>query len=101
MWINIQNGIYIYIQKTASCEKAIEAKKAFEQHSLVNGVKIKAYHADNGIFRANEWQKSYRGARQAFNFTGVNSHHTNKHAEKRIRDLQDLDQTSLINSSSK
>ena len=92
---------YVYMQKTATCEETIEAKKAFEQHSLDHGVKIKAYHADNGIFRANEWQKSCRDSKQALTFTGVNSHHTNGHAEKRIRDLQDLTRTSLIHSSSK
>ena len=44
---------YIYLQKTATVEKTLEAKKAFESYAASHNVKILNYHADNGIFRAN------------------------------------------------
>ena len=60
------------------------------------GVLIKEYHADNGTFRSNDWQKVCRDERQQLNLLEINSHFKNGMAEKRIRDLQDLTQTELI-----
>ena len=49
---------YDYLQKTATVEETLEANKSFQQYSWDRGVKILAYHADNGIFRANESQQA-------------------------------------------
>ena len=46
---------FTYLQKTATAEETIEGKEAFERYALDRGVTIRAYHADNGIFRANKW----------------------------------------------
>ena len=92
---------YIYLQQTNSALEILEAKAAFQQHSLDRGVIIKAYHADNGIFKANDWQQACRNERQRLTFSGVNAHFTNGLAEKRIRDLQDLTRTELIYSATK
>lgn len=89
------------MQKTATVEEILAAKKAFQQYSMDRGVTIKAYHADNGIFKAKKWQQAYRHEKQELTFTGVNAHHTNRVAEKRIRDLQDLTRTQLICAASK
>ena len=45
---------YVYLQKTAIVEENLEAKKAFETFAVSHHVQILNYHADNGIFRANE-----------------------------------------------
>ena len=92
---------YVYLQKTATVEETLQAKKSFQQYSWDRGVKILAYHADNGIFRANEWQQACQREQQPLTFVGVSAHHTNGLAEKRIRDLQDLTRTELIHASSK
>ena len=60
------------------------------------GVVIKAYQADDQVFRSNKWQKVCRDERQQLNLLEINSHFKNGMAEKRIRDLQDLTQTELI-----
>ena len=62
---------------------------------------IKAYHANDGIFRSNDWQKACRDEKQKLTFAGVNAHFTNGMVEKRIRDLQDLTRAELIYSSTK
>ena len=46
---------FVYLQKTCSAEETIEAKRAFEQYAENRGVKVQAYHADNGIFKAKKW----------------------------------------------
>ena len=45
---------FTYLQKTATAEETIERKEAFERYTLDRGVTIRAYHAENGIFRANK-----------------------------------------------
>jgi len=87
---------YVYLQKTASAEETIKAKIAFEMMSQQNGVKIEAYHADNGIFAANEFvRECYRNG-QSLTFAAVGAHHTNGIAERRIRSLQDLARAMMI-----
>ena len=62
-----------------------------------NGVKIKAYHIDNGIFRYHEQVNSCTKQSQAINFSGVNAHYKNSISEHRIIHLQYLTRTKLIN----
>ena len=97
VYVDQYSGLgYVYLQKSASADETIEGKHAFEEFSRQHGVTIKAYHADNGIFKANKWVMECRKHRQRLTFAGVNAHHTNGLAERRIRSLQDLTRASLI-----
>ena len=87
---------YVHLQRTATADETIEAKKAFEAKLASFGVTVKGYHADNGVFKANKWRDACAKNNQQLTFSGVNAHHTNRMAEKRIRDLQDLTRTQLI-----
>lgn len=87
---------FIHLQKTASANETIEGKRLFEQEALQRGIHIRGYHADNGVFRAHKWQQHCQERKQTLTFAGVNAHHTNGMAEKRIRDLQDLTRAQLI-----
>jgi len=87
---------YVYLQKTATAEETIEAKKAFERYAAERNVKIHAYHADNGIFKANKWVDECKNSGQQLTFAGVNAHHQNGIAERRIRELQGTARTMLI-----
>ena len=60
-----------------------------------------SYHADNGIFRANEWVQDCINKKQSLPFAGVNAHHQNGRAERRIGLLQELTRTQLIHLSQK
>ena len=68
---------------------------------LDRGVKVQTYHADNGVFRANKWRDACHKQGQALTSAGVNAHHTNGMAEKRIRNLQDFTRTQLIHATNK
>lgn len=92
---------YVYLQKTASADETILGKLAFEADARSHGVKIKHYHADNGIFRAAKWMDACAKANQGISFAGVNAHHTNGHAERKIRSLQDLTRASLIHANAR
>ena len=69
---------------------------AFKLHALTHGIKICAYHADNGIFKANAWVNHCNQHNQAITFAAVNAHHQNGIAERRIRELQNTTRTMLI-----
>ena len=87
---------YIYLQTTADADETIKAKRSFEEYASQRGVQIKAYHADNGIFRANKWVNACRESKQPLTFAGVNAHHQNGIAERRIRSLQEMTRAMLI-----
>ena len=72
---------FIYLQKTCSAEETIEAKRAFEQYAESQGVRVRAYLADNGIFKAKKWVEECRQRKQDLTFSGVNAHHQNGIAE--------------------
>ena len=55
---------YVYIHKANIEIDTLEAKAVFQQHILDTGVIIKAYHADNSIFKAHEWQQACRNGKQ-------------------------------------
>ena len=87
---------FVHLQKGSTASETIEAKKAFERFAKVHGVQIKHYHADNGIFEAREFQEAIHADGQTITFCGVNAHHQNGRAEKKIRDLQELTRTAIL-----
>ena len=87
---------FVYLQKTCSAEETIEAKRAFEQYAENRGVKVQAYHADNGIFKAKKWVEECQQRKQDLTFAGVNTHHQSGIAKRRIRELQETTRAMLI-----
>ena len=51
---NFYQLLYVCLQKTSTVEETLEEKKAFESYAASHNVQILNYHADNGIFRAND-----------------------------------------------
>ena len=87
---------YVYIQKGSTVEETVEGKRAFERYARNHGVRIKHYHADNGIFEAAGFRNALHQDGQTISYCGVNAHHQNGRAEKKIRDLQELARTMLL-----
>ena len=53
MFVNHNSDFtYIHKLKSKTGDEAIEAKETFMTYAESNGVGIKNYHADNGIFRS-------------------------------------------------
>ena len=92
---------FVYLQKTASAKETVEGKKAFETMDRRHGIAIQNYHADNGIFKAYKWIETCQKERQGITFAGVNAHHQNGVAERRIRELQELARAMLIHANSR
>ena len=92
---------YVHLQKSADADETVKGKDAFESHMLSMGVRVAAYHGDNGIFRAHKWVESCKNKQQGLSFSGVNAHHQNGYAEWRIRELQELTRAMLVHASRK
>jgi transposase InsO family protein len=87
---------FIHLQKTATVEETMEAKEAFERYAKQHGVLVQHYHSNNGVFTSHAWRDHCTDARQGLSFSGVNAHHQNGRAERRIRELQESARTMLI-----
>ena len=79
---------YVFPQKNNTSAELIKAKIAFEKLAESCGVKVSHYHVDNGRFADNAFIVDTKERGQSISNCGVNVHHQNGKAEKRIRDLQ-------------
>ena len=89
------------LQKTASAEETVKGKKAFEAMAQRQGIRIENYHADNGVFKAHVWVEACESESQGITYAGVNAHHQNGVAERRIRELKELARAMLIHANSR
>ena len=85
----------MHLQVSTSAEDTLQAKVSFETMARGYGVRIRKYHADNGVFVSHLWKENCKEQRQNLTYTGVNAHHQNGVAKRRIRYLRDLSRTSL------
>ena len=94
---------YLFLQNTATVEETLTAKQAFELFASSHGVQILNYHADNGVFRANNWIKACQSDPnpQGMTFAGVDTHHTNGLTNRQIRDIQDNGRAMMIHATHK
>ena len=87
---------YVHLVKDLKIGETLEAKQAFERLSRSHGVVIKHYHCDNGRFADKKFVEECERSGQTISFCGVNAHHQNGRAEKKIRDLTDAARTALL-----
>ena len=92
---------FVWPQVSTSAEDTIKGKVAFENYAQQRGVRIEAYHADNGVFRAHQWVDHCTKQKQILTYAGVGAHHQNGVAERRIRVLQEMTRTLLLHAQHK
>ena len=68
---------FVYLQRMASAQETLESKQAMERYAQARTITIKAYHADNGIFKVKEWVQACHNAHQQLTFAVVGAHHAN------------------------
>jgi hypothetical protein len=77
-------AIFIKHQVSLRGGETLQAKQSFEQWARDAGVKIKAYHADNGIFAGRDWKDDCALHEQELWFSGVGAKHQNGVAERAV-----------------
>jgi len=87
---------YVHPQASTSAEDTVQAKLSFERYASRFGVTIRHYHADNGAFATKLFRQAVADAQQTQTFCGVNAHHQNGVAEKKISSLTELTRSMLL-----
>ena len=87
---------YVHLHQRNDADSILEAKLAFERYAGSFGVSVQQYHCDNGVFADNTFKAACRAAHQTSTYCGVNAHHQNGKAEKRIRDIRDSARSMLL-----
>ena len=87
---------YVHLMTKMDADATIKAKEAFERLASESGNVVGHYHADNGLFDTKAFKQSVRVAGQTLSFCGVNAHHQNGVAERRIRDVTEGARTALL-----
>jgi hypothetical protein len=65
--------VYPSFQESKTASEACRSKCDYEKFAQQYQVTVKSYHADNGAFRYETFQKSIDNKTQQLNFSGVNA----------------------------
>lgn len=87
---------YVHLHERNTGDDILQAKLAFERYSYSHGVTIKHYHCDNGRFAETSFRDACMASNQTVTFCGVNAHHQNGIAERRIKDLRDSARSMIL-----
>jgi hypothetical protein len=68
-------AIFVKHQVSLRGGETLQAKRSFGQWARDAGVKIKACHADNGIFAGHDWKDDCALHEQELSFSGVGAKH--------------------------
>ena len=88
--------VFMSYQESTSAEETIRAKESFEALCEQHGVKVKRYHADNHIFNSRLFKEHVIAAQQNITFSGVNAHHQNGVAERKIKHITNITRASIF-----
>ena len=97
VFVDHSSGLdYVHLHEHNTGAAILDAKLAFERFSYSHGVTIKHYHCDNGRFAESSFRDSCIASNQSVSFCGVNAHHQNGIAERRIKDLRESARSMLL-----
>ena len=83
-------------QVAINATETVKAKLTFERESQSQGVVIKGYHTDNGIFDSSEFMEELLKKQQKIIFSGAGSSHQNGAAERAIKTVVTMARTMLM-----
>ena len=88
--------MYIENQVSLGAPETVRAKNKFEREAMRNGVVIKGYRGDNGVYKSNMFRKACEDMNQTLDFCGVGAHHHNGVAERAIRTISTCARTMIL-----
>ena len=84
---HISKKFFVEFQLTTNVKETIESKQCMEAEANKTFTKIASFHADNGVFKANDFMKHLQTLGQDITFCGVGAHHQNGVSERSIRTI--------------
>ena len=88
--------IFNFNQTSTESSQTVEANHKLEPFAENCGASIRHYHADNKTFTSQAFKESYIAAQKTQSFCGVNAHHQNGVAERKIKTVFSLARTMLF-----
>ena len=88
--------IFNFPQFSTTANETVESKHSLERLALEEGMKIKSYHADNGVFAADAFKRDCTVQTQSLTFSGVGAHHQNGVAERNIKTISQWARTNML-----
>ena len=83
-------------QVAINATETVKAKLTFEREAQSQGVVIKGYHTDNGIFNYSEFMEELLKKQQKIRFSGAGASHKNGAAERAIKEVVTMARTMLM-----
>ena len=93
---NASGYVSIKHQVDINATETVKAKLTFERESQSQGVVIKGYHTDNGIFNSSEFMDELLKKQQKIIFSGAGASHQNGAAERAIKTVVTMARTILM-----
>ena len=88
--------VHCALQESKEAKETVAGKHEFEGFCKTHGVDVKNYRADNHIYNSTLFRQSCAAAGQGLTFSGVNAHHQNGVAKRKIRCASNLARTMLF-----
>ena len=94
---SISHKVYAGFQQSTGATETVASKQEVEIDAKSCGVNLKAFRADNGIFKSVEFRYDLDDKDQRITFCGVGAHHQNGVAERYIRMFVEKARNVLLN----
>jgi len=91
--------IFNYCQFSTDSNATIASKHDLESIAREDGITIKRYHSDNGVFASKAFTESCKLSHQKITFSGVGAHHQNGVAERNIKTIAQWARANLLHAS--
>jgi hypothetical protein len=82
--------LFNFCKYSTNAVETISSKHRLESLAQQEGISIKAYHADNGVFALNAFKEDCVSLDQRYSFSGVGAHHQNGIAERNIKNSRTM-----------
>ena len=83
-------------QVAINATETVKAKVTFEREAQSQGVVIKGYCTDNGIFNSSEFMEELLNNQKSISFSGAGASHQNGAAERAIKTVVTMARTMLM-----
>ena len=88
--------IFVRHQVSLKGPETVDAKRSVEREALFEGVLVKKYHSDNGIFASRDFEAALENDGQFITKSGVGAKHQNAVAERAIGTVQNMARAMLL-----
>ncbi len=86
LFVNHASGkMFNFCQFSKNASETINSKPHLKSLARQEGIAIKKYHADNGVFASKEFKGECDILKQEYSLSGVGKHHQNGVAERNIK----------------